>query len=153
MAKDLKYFMRPKEEKVVTIPAPERYKDDEGNVIQMEVRILTQEEIQTINDNYKRHGMATDKKGNPIIYNGEVVWKTERDSAKATRHVIVEALKYPNLKDPELMEYYGCLDLTDMPLKVFSSSDEYQYVVKAVLQALGMMAGMDEEDDLEAAKN
>ena len=40
--------------------------------------------------------------------------------------MIVEALQYPNLKDKELMEYYKCVDITDMPLKVFQNADEYQ---------------------------
>ena len=35
-----------------------------------------------------------------------MVFKTEKDSVKATRHIIVEALVYPDLKDPELMKYY-----------------------------------------------
>ena len=32
----------------------------------------------------------------------------------------LEALQYPNLKDPELMKHYNCADMTEMPLKVFS---------------------------------
>lgn len=97
--------------------------------------------------------MATDKKGNPLIAMGEVVWKIEKDNAKASRHIIVEALVFPNLKDPELMKYYGCVDVTDMPLKVFPRSDEYQHVSQMVMQALGLASAVNDDEELEAAKN
>lgn len=153
MKKDLKYFMRSQEPEIVTAPGPESFKDEEGNVIPFEIRVLTQEEINKINDGYHRRSMATDKKGNPLIAMGEVVWKTEKDSAKASRHLIVEALHYPNLKDPELMKYYGCADVTEMPLKVFTKADEYQHVSRIVMQALGLASAVGDEEELEAAKN
>ena len=153
MKKDLKYFMRSQEPEILTPPAPESFKDEQGNVIPFEIRVLTQEEINKINDGYRRRSMATDKKGNPLIAMGEVVWKTEKDSAKASRHLIVEALHYPNLKDPELMKYYGCADVTEMPLKVFPKADEYQHVSRIVMQALGLVSTVGDEEELEAAKN
>ena len=151
--KDLKYFMRSKEAEIVTVPGPETFVDEEGKVIDFEIRVLTQEEINTINSNYRKRSMATDKKGNPLVATGEVIWKTEKDNAKATRHLIVEALQYPNLKDKELMEYYGCVDVTDMPLKVFSKADEYQHVLRIVMQALGLASSVNEDEDIDAAKN
>lgn len=151
--KDLKYFMRADEPEIVTVPGPESFKDEDGNVIQFEIRKLTQREIQEINDAYRKHGIATDKKGNPLIANGEVVWKTERDSARATRHLIVEALQYPNLKDKELMDFYKCVDITEMPFKVFPNSDDYQYVMRLVMKALGLVSGVDDSEEMEAAKN
>lgn len=151
--KDLKYFMRSTEAEIVTAPGPESFKDEDGNVIQFEIKVLTQAEINQINDNYRKRSMATDKKGNPLIAMGEVVWKTEKDSAKASRHMIVEALQYPNLKDPELMKYYGCVDVTDMPLLVFSKSDEYQHVSRIVMQALGLASTVNDDEDMKDAKN
>lgn len=155
MKKDLKYFMRSKEPEIVTVPGPEIFKDGEGKVIDFEIRVLTQEEINRINNNYRKRSMATDKKNNPLVANGEVIWKTEKDSAKATRHLIVEALQYPDLKDKELMDYYGCFDVTDMPLKVFSKADEYEHVLRIVMQALGLSSAVseDEDKDVDAAKN
>lgn len=151
--KDLKYFMRSREAEIVTVPGPDSFKDEEGNVIQFEIKKLTQEEITKINENYRRHSMATDKRGNPLVANGEVIWKTEKDSAKASRHMIVEALQYPNLKDPELMKYYGVVDVTDMPLKVFATADEYQHVSRIVMQALGLAGAVNDEEELAEAKN
>lgn len=151
--KDLKYFMRSTEAEIVTAPGPESFKDEDGNVIPFEIKVLTQAEINQINDNYRKRSMATDKKGNPLIAMGEVVWKTEKDSAKASRHMIVEALQYPNLKDPELMKYYNCVDVTDMPLLVFSKSDEYQHVSRIVMQALGLASTVNDDEDIKDAKN
>ena len=151
--KDLKYFMRSTEAEIVTAPGPESFKDEDGNVIPFEIKVLTQAEINQINDNYRKRSMATDKKGNPLIALGEVVWKTEKDSAKASRHMIVEALQYPDLKDPELMKYYGCVDVTDMPLLVFSKSDEYQHVSRIVMQALGLASTVNDDEDMKDAKN
>ena len=151
--KDLKYFMRSTEPEVVTAPGPESFKDENGNVIQFEIKVLSQEEINRINEAYRKRSMATDKKGNPLIALGEVVWKTEKDSARASRHLIVEALQYPNLKDKELMDYYGCVDVTDMPLKVFPRADEYQHVSRIVMQALGLASAVNDDEEIEAAKN
>lgn len=151
--KDLKYFMRSTEPEIVTAPGPDSFKDEDGKVIQFEIKVLSQEEINRINENYRKRSMATDKKGNPLIALGEVVWKTEKDSARASRHLIVEALQYPNLKDKELMEYYGCVDVTDMPLKVFPRADEYQHVSRIVMQALGLASSVNDDEEIEAAKN
>lgn len=151
--KNLKYFMRSVEPEIVTAPGPDSFRDEEGNVIQFEIKVLTQEEINKINENYRRRSMATDKKGNPLVAQGEVIWKTEKDAAKASRHLIVEALQYPNLKDKELMDYYGCVDVTDMPLKVFNKADEYQHVSRIIMQALGLASSVNDDEELEAAKN
>ena len=111
MSKNLKYFMREaaEVERVVTVPAPESFKDENGKVIQLEVKVLSSERIRAINEAYHTHTVALDKKGNPYINGGNVVFRDERDNAKATRHILVEALQYPKLDDPELMKYYNCV--------------------------------------------
>jgi len=152
--KSLKYFMRDTTPKTVIVPGPETFKDEEGKVIDFEIKVLTQSEIMKINDAYRVHRAARDKKGNPLVLNNEVVWETERDNARASRHMIVEALLYPNLKDPELMKHYNCVDVTDMPLHVFPRADEYQHVTKIVMQALGLGADeLEDEEDIKDAKN
>ena len=155
MAKSLKYFMREAKNEIVTVPGPESIVDEEGNVIQLEIRMLTQAEIRRINDNYRKRSMATDKRGNPLIANGEVIWKTERDNGRAARHIIAEALQYPDLKDKELMAYYKCADITEMPLLVFSDPKEYEHVSRAVMTALGLMEGElpTDEAEIDDAKN
>lgn len=151
--KDLKYFMRSREAEIVSVPGPKSFVDDDGKVVQLEIKKLSQEEISRINKAYQERLVATDKKGNPLVYNGEVIWKTERDNGKASRHILVEALQYPDLKDPKLMEFYGVVDVTDMPFKVFATPEEYNYVTRIVMQVLGLARTPDDEEDLAAAKN
>lgn len=151
--KNLKYFMRDTKEEIVTAPGPESFKDEDGKVIDFEIKVLSQETINKINEAYRKRSMATDKKGNPLIAMGEVVWKVEKDNARASRHIIAEALQYPNLKDPALMKHYNCADMTEMPLKVFSRADEYQHVSRIVMQALGLMETVSDNEEIEAAKN
>lgn len=151
--KNLRYFMREAQDEIVTVPGPDSFRDDDGNVLDLEIRLLSQAEIQRINNNYRRRSIATDKKGNPLAYAGEVLWKTEKDTAKASRHMIVEALQFPDLHDKELMEYYQCVDVTEMPLLVFSRPDEYAHVSKAVMTALGLMDSEPDSEVIKEAKN
>lgn len=154
MVKDLKYFMRKQELEIIKALGPDTFKDENGKTIELEIKVLPQIEISKINDRYEKKGIATDKKGNPIVSGGEVVWKKERDNERALRHVIVEALEYPNLKDPELMKFYDCVDVTEMPLLVFSRTDEYTQVLKTVMIALGLREKDDtDEENIEEAKN
>ena len=156
MAKDLKYFMREHKEEIITVPGPESFKDENGNVIEFEVKVLDNATINKINDSYRKRSIATDKKGQPYIANGEVIFKIEKDSARATRHIIAEALVYPNLKDEKLMEFYKCVDITEMPNLVFPKAEEFAHVVKIVFAALGIGSFTDKEDadnDINDAKN
>lgn len=160
-SKTLKYFMRNEEEEIVCAPAPDSFRDENGEVLTMKIKRLSQTTIDKINDSYKSRTIATDKKGNPIISRGEVVWKVEKDAERAVRHIIAEALVYPNLQDKELMDFYKCFDVSEMPRLVFSRPGEYDHVVKMVLVALGMADGEtlssaaedEAESDVEAAKN
>jgi len=116
--------------------------------------VLTQAEIQKINENYRKRSVALDKKGNPYIALGEVVFKTEKDNARAARHVIAEALVYPDLKDKKLMEYYGCVDITEMPRLVFSRADEFSHVSRMVMSVLGIGGeAIGDDETIDAAKN
>lgn len=137
-------------EKVVTVPAPESFKDENGKVIQLEVKVLSSERIRAINEGYHTHTVALDKKGNPYINGGNVVFRDERDNAKATRHILVEALQYPKLDDPELMKYYNCVDITQMPEKVFSRADEFAHVTRVVMALLGIGGQLSEEEQKQA---
>ena len=153
MKKDLKYFMRPVEPEVVTVPGPDTIRDDEGHVLSLEIRVLSQETVNRINDMYREKSMATDKRGNPLIFNGEVVWKVTKDPARASRHLIVEALQFPDLRDPDLMKHFNCVDITEMPLKVFPKAAEYQHVSRMVMKALGLSGEIDDDEELNDAKN
>ena len=76
-----------------------------------------------------------------------MVFRDERDNAKATRHIICDALVYPNLRDPELMKFYNCVDITEMPEKVFSRADEFSAVTRIVMALLGLVGQLSEEEE------
>lgn len=162
MAKSLSYFMRAeaKTEPIVTVPGPESIRDENGEVVKLEVKVLSSEHIRQINEAYHTRSIAMDKKGAPYINGGNVVFRDERDNAKATRHIICEALVYPDLKDKELMKFFNCIDITEMPEKVFSRADEYAHVARVVMALLGLGGELSDEeqkkandDEVEEAKN
>ena len=104
---------------------------------------------------YKTKAPLKDKKGNYMVQGRQVVFRIETDTEKVNRRLLVEALAYPDLKDEELMKYFDCLEITDMPLKVFATNDELRYVQKNVFEAIGILDA--EEDNVkketEDAKN
>jgi len=152
--KDLKYFMREQKEEIVTVPGPSTFVDENGTVIDLEIRVLSSARIQEINDLYQKKSVAIDKKGKPFISpQNEIAFKVTRDNVKASRHMMVEALAYPDLKDPELMKFYNCVDVTEMPVKVFSKADEFAYLSKIILQTLGLSDEPEDDKDVEDAKN
>ena len=51
------------------------------------------------------------------------------------------------------MDFYHCVDITEMPLKVFPNPNEYQQVFRAVMHVLGLSNDVSDDEDLEAAKN
>lgn len=147
--KNLRYFMRPeaKEEKIIEVPGPDTIKDENGKPITMKVRVLHNKRIREINEAYRVRRMATDKKGNPMVANGEVVFKVEKDSARAARHLIAEALVFPDMADKELQDFFKCYDKVDMVDAVFPSADEYAHVSRVVLAALGLGSAVDEGEE------
>ena len=153
MGKNLSYFMREQKEEIVKAPAPDSFKDENGKPIEMEIRLLSTEKIRKINEKYRDRKIAFDKSDRPYINNGEVVFQSESDTGRALRHIIAEALVYPNLKDKELMDFYKCYDITEMPMLVFSKQSEYDYVFRTVMSALGLIEKSENDDELDTAKN
>ena len=154
--KNLKYFMRPeaKEEIVVEVEGLEGIVDENGKVVPFKIKKLHNETVDKINKMYTSRFPAKDKKGNFIIQNGEIVYRTEKDRTKAFHHILTEALVYPDLKDAELMAYFNCNDITEMPQKVFPTNDEYTAVTQKVMAVLGLV-DPDEADqkEIDDAKN
>lgn len=153
MGKNLSYFMREQKEEIVKAPAPDSFKDENGKPIEMEIRLLSTEKIRKINEKYRDRKIAFDKSDRPYINNGEVVFQSESDTGRALRHIIAEALVYPDLKDKEIMDFYKCYDITEMPMLVFSKQGEYDYVFRTVMTALGIIEKSENDNELDTAKN
>lgn len=154
--KDLKYFMRAeaKEEIIVEVEGLDSIKDENGKAVHFRIKKLHKDTIDKINKMYTSKVPAKDRKGNYIIQNGEIVYRTEKDNAKSLAHLITEALVYPDLKDTDLMAYYNCVDIAEMPSKVFPTTAEYAAVVNKVLTVLEIMDPDEaEQKEVEAAKN
>ena len=155
MKKNLSYFMKEIKEEIVTAPAPKSFKDENGRALEMEIKVLSNERIRKIQDNYRKRSIALDSKGSPYISGGEVVFKTEYDANRALRHIMAEALVYPDLKSQEMMDFYKCYDISEMPLKVFQNNSDYDYVFRTVMKTIGLIVddNQSEDDDLKQAKN
>ena len=159
--RDMRAFMREeaKTEQIVFAPGPDTILGEDGSPVMLEIKVLSNAAIKEINDKYTTRTMAVDTKGNPYIQNGEVAFKTTTDAQKATGHILAEALVYPDLKDPELMKFFDCHDISQMAAKVFPRTDEYAHVNRVIMAALGIVrepAGENNgeaESALDEAKN
>ncbi len=154
--KNLSYFMREKlkKEEVVEMAGPDSIRDENGKPVVFQIKRLCREKVDRIYDNYRTLKPALDRNKKPYVVDGKMVMKEEKDYAKALRHVIAEALVYPDLHDEELMKYYNCIDVTEMPIKMFTQK-EYSEVIKMINHVLEIDDEDEEEqeDDLESAKN
>jgi len=52
--RNLSYFMRETKEEIVKVKAPESFKDENGNVIDMEVKLLSNQHVNKIREKYRR---------------------------------------------------------------------------------------------------
>jgi hypothetical protein len=147
--KSLKSFMRSQENEIVKANAPDSFKDDKGKPLEMEIKVLTTAEIRKLRKAYDKKKIAYGKNGEPIIQNGSLVYEDEYDGDKFIQHILVESLVFPDLKDAELMNFYKCVDVTEMPRLVFSKADEYDEVIKTVLG----VQGIGKKATIEDAKN
>ena len=95
MAKDLKYFMRPaaKEDQIVTVPGLESIKDENGKVIDFEIKKLSNEEIDSINKMYETKTLLKDKKGNFVINNGRAVYKVDSNIFQGSTRIIIHIIR------------------------------------------------------------
>jgi len=149
--KNLRAFMREevKTEQIVTAPGPATILGEDGNPIVLEIKVLSNAAVKEINDRYITREMAVDKNGRPYIQDGEVAFKTTRNSSKATGHILAEALVFPDLKDKELMEFFNCHEYAEMAAKVFPRADEFAHVNQVVLAALGFAREAANDDNSE----
>lgn len=128
-------------------------KDKDGKDMPLKIKRLSKKRISELRDMYTTKSPAYDKKGNPLVMNGSIVWAIDRDDYSYTRMLLIESLVEPQLDDPELMEYFGALDVVDMPDLVFAAIE-----TKQISDIIGdLMSDRNVEDvkksDIEEAKN
>lgn len=155
MASSLKAFMRnkAKEEEVVKVYAPESFVDEDGKRVQLQVKRLSVKHINEIYERYNHYVSANDENGNVLIRNNRVVKDFVMDAEGYTNRLIVEGLVYPDLHNKELMNFYGCADVMDMPHAVFASKAEYEYVRDVILSLTCTLSGDENQYIIDEAKN
>lgn len=151
----IKAFMRKKakEEEVVSVYAPESFIDENGEKVVMQVKRLSTNRVNQIYEIYNKQVVARDEEGQPIIRNNRIVKDFKQDTEGNINRLIIEALVFPNLRDPELMKFYGCVDVMEMPHAVFASKNEYDYVRDVILSLASTLSGDESKYIIDEAKN
>lgn len=154
----MKYFMRQEllTDEIVEVPGVETFPGEDGNPLPLKIKILGMEEINKIRKAYTKNRIVLDQNGKRVFdKSGKPLLESEVDNITATNRMIVDALVFPDLRDPDLMAFYKCNDVVDMPFKVFKRNRDYQYVSGQVTEALGIKADDEITDDelVDEAKN
>lgn len=151
----IKAFMRAKakEEEVVSVLAPESFVDENGERMLMKVKRLSTKHVNDIYGDFNYTVPAKNEKGELIIRNNRVVKDFYSDSEGQINRMIVDAVVFPDLHDSELMAFYGCVNVMDMPHAVFASKDEYEYIRDVVLSLASTLSGEESDYIYNEAKN
>ncbi len=158
MSVSMKFFMREdlKSDEKIEVPGVATFCDGGGKPIPILIKALGMEEINRIRKAYTKTRIVMDDKGKRVYDKaGKPMMATEFDNIAATNRMMVESLIVPDLKDPALMEFYGCHDVMDVPMKVFKKAKDYNYVSDQVGQVNGIGDDDEMSDDelVEEAKN
>ncbi|MGL5512137.1 MAG: phage tail assembly chaperone [Sporomusa sp.] len=122
--------------------ASERFKDEEGNPVEWEIRVLDSEEFEKkVADKAKKKVPSPD---NPRATT------TITDGTLLLEGLLKEAIVEPNLKSTELQDSWGTVG--EIPtLRKMLTIGEFNDLAAAVQQAQGLAVGM--EDKIKTAKN
>lgn len=155
---NIKAFMKQdlKDRGTMEFPGIERFKDEEGNVIPFIIKRLSRTRLKEIRDMYRTTQVYRDKNNGkrPVIgSNGQVAVIKDYDAEKAGLHFMVEAFVQPKLDDPELMDYYGVVDVLEMPYVLFADKEEFDYADDCLMIALGLKEKQNERDVIDEVKN
>lgn len=146
--KGLSYFMREQKDEIVHYPAPPSFPEGTPD---LQFRILSQKEMNELRKHWVTKTIVKDNKA-PVIYNGKVVYDEEFDNEGYSQELIAESLVYPDLGDKELRDFYNCIDKNKMPMLVFSSPEDWAYVIKAFDEIHGFRKKPDIDNEVNDAK-
>lgn len=140
-----------KKTEVLTFRGVDTFKDDNGNPVPLKFKQISKTEAEELRKNFTTKTPAVNKKGNYIITDGRIVNDIEVDYAKYTDALIVETMIYPNLKDKELLDYYGVYAGTEL-LHILFKGKDYDYVDRCAAQASDLIP-VDESKLIDELKN
>lgn len=157
----LSYFMKPelKEDVIIEIPGLEAFKDEYDQIIPFKIKLLTPRRIGEIRKMYTKARPILDQKGKPQFRNGRPLTTENTDDIAAQARMFIESFIFPDLKSPELREYYGVDDNEELVERMFFRDPKtMNEVVENWSEAhgidLGVYLGEDPtQDEVEEAKN
>lgn len=136
---------------VLTFKGVDTFKDENGVPIPLKFKQISRTAVEEIRKNYTTKTPAIGKDGRYIISNGNIINDVEVDYAGYTDALITETMIYPNLKDKELLEFYGVYAGTELLHKLFKGKD-FDYVDRCSAQAAGLI-NLDENELVKELKN
>lgn len=143
---NLKFFMVEslKKDEVVEVPGISTFKDEKGNPVPFQILKLGTSKLNDIRKGFTIKKLVKDGKGKQVYSKGgDPLFQVDYDGAKATNKIIVESLNFPNLADKDLMAFYECVDVLEMPMKLFKDPNDFKYISQQVM----IVNGMTDEDD------
>ena len=130
----IKYFLKSNKKKKenVFFPVSEEFADEQGNILDWELRAITTDEVEKIREE------STDKNGS-------------YDHKKFLHKVICASVVSPNLNLVEIQDSYGVKSAEELITKILDSPSDYYKLVQKVLQ----VSKLDETfaDKIKEAKN
>lgn len=138
---DMKMFLKGKAqsvkevEKVIT----ERYLDDSGKAVPFKFKAIPSKMMDEIKKDCTK----------VMYHKGQKLEKF--DNERFVAKVALETTSYPDFKDAELLESYGCVDPVDLAHEILSLPGEYTDWVEAAFQTNGFDDKF--EDLVSEAKN
>ncbi|TDQ35284.1 phage tail assembly chaperone [Aureibacillus halotolerans] len=131
--KSMAYFMKGQSPELPTSKAAvsNRFKDEDGNIIEFEFKAIGTSRVQEIGD------MCTNDKG---VF----------DNQRFVSRVAVESTTYPNFKDEDLLKSYGLQDPIEVAEQVLNIVGDFNRWVGQAQKVNGMV---DFDELVEEAKN
>lgn len=136
---------------ILTFKGVDTFKDDNGNPTPLKFKPISKAEAEELRKKFTIKTPAVNKNGNYIITDGRIVNDIEVDYVKYTDALIVETMVYPNLKDKELLDYYGVYAGTEL-LHILFKGKDYDYVDRCAAQAADLIP-VDESKLINELKN
>ena len=113
----IKYFLKSNKKKKenVFFPVSEELKDDQGNILEWELKVLSTDEVEKIREE------STNKNG---LY----------DHKKFVQKLICASVVDPNLNLIELQDSYGVKSAEDLITKILDCPADYYKLIEKVLK-------------------
>lgn len=141
---DIKAFLKQNvdAQENVKVVVSNRFKDEKGNTIPFELKILTAMEDEAIRNACMKKVQVVGKKNQ---------YTSELDSNRYIRLLCTNSVVFPNLKDAELQDSYGVSTPDDLLFSMLTAG-EFNILAEKVSE-LSMNKSVITDEDIEEAKN